>query len=416
MKNTGLQIDVSRRRFIKSSSLLVAGAAVAPYLAAHAAPDEPIKVGLIGCGGRGSGAIENVKSADSNVTVVAVADMFPERASELAKKLGLPTEMAFSGFDAYKKVVAIPDINYIILATPPGFRPIHLRAAVEAGKNVFMEKPVAVDGPGVRSVLESSEIAKQKGLSIIAGTQRRHQASYVETLKRLHDGAIGDVVALRAYWCQSLIWNHPWNSNISDMENQLRNWYHYIWLCGDHIVEQHLHNLDVCNWVMKDHPISAYGMGGRQGLTGRGQIYDHFAIEYEYKGGARMFSKCRQMDGCRDNVSEAVAGTKGTSNPNNSIKVNGGEDWRFKGKERNAYEQEHVDLIKSIREGLKVNEGRQVAESTLTAIMGREAAYTGQLVEWDTVLNSTKVWMPEKLEFGALPAPEIPVPGKYKLV
>lgn len=415
MNNNGLQIDASRRRFLKNSSLLIAGATVAPYIVGHAAADEPIKVGLIGCGGRGSGAVENVKNADSNVTLVAVADMFPERANDLAKKHNVPAEMAFSGFDAYKKVVAIPDINYIILATPPGFRPIHLRAAVEAGKNVFLEKPVAVDGPGVRSVFESSEIAKAKGLSIIAGTQRRHQADYVETIKRLHDGAIGDFVALRAYWCQGLIWNHTWNSNISDMENQLRNWYHYIWLCGDHIVEQHLHNLDVCNWVMNDHPVSAYGMGGRQSLTGRGQIYDHFAVEYEYKNGTRMFSKCRQMEGCRDNVSEAVAGTKGTSNPNNSIQVKGGTDWKFSGKVRNAYEQEHVDLIKSIREGLKVNEARQVGESTLTAIMGREAAYTGQLVEWDTVLNSTKVWMPEKLEFGPLPAPEVPVPGKYKL-
>lgn len=416
MKNTGLQFDASRRLFIRNSSLLVAGAAVAPYIVGHAAPDEPIKVGLIGCGGRGQGAVGNVKAADPNVTIVAVADIFPERAADAAKKFNVPAEMAFSGFDAYKKVVAIPDINYIILATPPGFRPDHLRAAVEAGKHVFMEKPVAVDGPGVRSVLESHEIAKQKGLSIIAGTQRHHQASYVETVKRLHDGAIGDFVALRAYWCQGLIWNHSWNSNLSDMENQLRNWYHYIWLCGDHIVEQHLHNLDVCNWVMRDHPIRAYGMGGRQGLTGRGQIYDHFAVEYEYKSGARMFSKCRQMEGCKDEVSEAVAGTKGTSNPNNSIKVNGGEEWKFKGPERNAYEQEHVDLIKSIREGLKVNEARQVAESTLTAIMGREAAYTGQTVEWETVLNSTHSWRPEKLEFGPLPTPEVPVPGKYTLV
>jgi len=416
MNNSDLKMDVSRRRFLKSSSLLAAGAVVAPYLVGHAAADEPIKVGLIGCGGRGKGAVENIKKADGNVTLVAVADMFPDRANDAAKQFNVPADHVFTGFDAFKKVVAIPEINYIILATPPGFRPPHLRAAVEAGKHVFMEKPVAVDGPGVRSVLESGEIARQKGLSIIAGTQRRHQADYLETMKRLHDGAIGEFVALRAYWCQGLIWNNPWNSNLSDMENQLRNWYHYIWLCGDHIVEQHLHNLDVCNWIMNDHPISAYGMGGRQGLTGRGQIYDHFSVEYEYKSGARMFSKCRQMEGCRDNVSEAVAGTKGSSNPQDMITLDGGYVWKFNGKVRNAYEQEHVDLIKSVREGLKVNEARQVAESTLTAIMGREAAYTGQLVDWDTVLNSTKVWMPEKLEFGPLPVPEIPVPGKYKLV
>ena len=327
------------------------------------------------------------------MSVVAVADVFKDQADAAAAEFKVPAEHTFVGFDAFRKVIAIPELNYVILATPPGFRPLHLRAAVEAGKHVFMEKPVAVDGPGIRSVLESGEIARQKGLSIVAGTQRRHQAGYLEAVKRLQDGAIGDVMALRAYWCQSAIWNKTWNSNVSDMENQLRNWYHYLWLCGDHIVEQHVHNIDVCNWILNDHPISAYGMGGRQVLTGRGQIYDHFAIEFQYKNGARLFSTCRQIDNCKEKIGESATGTKGefqsgsknSAVPTNTITVKGGEKWAFSGEERTPYEQEHVDLIKSIREGLKLNEARQVAESTLTAIMGREAAYTGQSVEWDAV-------------------------------
>ena len=419
--------ELTRRRFLQHSTMAAAGASLIsdfPFLTTtRAAPDDPIRVGLIGCGGRGSGAIRDVVASAANVSIVALADVFEDRLKGcrdgLKRERGadIPDDHCFTGFDAYQKLIALPDVNFVILAAPPGFRPPHLRVAVEAGKHVFMEKPVAVDGPGVRSVIESGEIARSKGLGIVAGTQRRHQASYMETIKRLQDGVIGDILAMRAYWNQGLIWGRAWSPSISDMENQLRNWYCYTWLSGDHIVEQHVHNLDVCNWIMNDHPIKAHGLGGRQVRSGKehGHIYDHFAIEYEYKSGARMFSQCRQISGCSDNVSEGVIGSLGTGNPANSYQVKGGASWRFAGRGANPYQQEHTDLIASIRVGKPLNEARQVAESTLTAIMGRESAYSGRTVEWEAALNSTKSLVPEKPEFGSMPFPEVAMPGKHKL-
>lgn len=419
MNKSSLPQDVvSRRHFLKNATFAAAGAAVMPYVITGRAADSglQIKVGLIGCGGRGKGAVEDVKQADSNVKIIAVSDVFEDRAKAAAKQFEVPGDMAFGGFDAYKKVLSIAEINYIILATPPGFRPIHFAAAIDAGKNVFTEKPVAVHGSGARIMYEAGKQAAQKKLCVVAGTQRRHQKGYLETIKRLHDGAIGDILCLRGYWNQGPIWNNPWREGVSDMENQLRNWYHYLWLCGDHIVEQHVHNIDVCNWVMKAHPIRAYGRGARQWLTGRGMIYDHFSIEFEYANGVRMFSQCRQIDGCWNSVSEAVVGSNGTSNPGGSIKVKGGEEWRAPGGGKNPYVQEHIDLIAAIRSGEYINETETVTDSTLTAIMGRESAYTGQAMDWDTVLNAKLNMMPEKLEFGLAPQDEVPLPGKYKLV
>jgi predicted dehydrogenase len=420
MNNPAQKADVSRRHFIKSSSLVVAGAAVAPYvITSHAAPDDPIKIGLVGCGGRGSGAIRDAYRSSKGVELVAVADIFPERAKACREALNkeshnIKEDMVFSGFDAYKQLLAVPEINYVILATPPGFRPIHFPAAIEAGKNVFMEKPVATDGPGIRAVIEAGEKAAEKGLAVVAGTQRRHQNVYRETIKRIHDGAIGEILCLQAYWNQGLIWNHPWKDDVSDMENQLRNWYHYVWLCGDHIVEQHVHNLDVANWVMNDHPIKAYGRGGRQVLKGRGQIYDHFVTEFTYKNGAKLMSQCSQIAGCTDRVSEFVIGTNGTSDPGGSIRVNGWEGWRPTVETPNPYVVEHADNIAAIREGKPLNEARRVAESTLTAIMGREASYSGHEINWETALNSTMNLQPEKFEFGPLPAAEVAIPGKHR--
>ncbi len=420
MKTVCLTSDVSRRHFLKSSSLLAAGAAVAPYvLSAAEEPESPvIKVGLIGCGGRGNGAIRNCLKSSKRVLLVAIADLFPDRVKACAAQLNkeghlIGPEMCFSGFDAYQKLVSIGEINYVILATPPGFRPIHFKAAIEAGKNVFMEKPVATDAVGIRSVIETGELAKQKGLAVVAGTQRRHDRSYIETIKRIQDGAIGDVISLCAYWNQGAIWNHPWKQGISDMENEIRNWYHYVWLCGDHICEQHVHNLDVCNWIMKGHPKRAYGRGARQVLTGRGQIYDHFSVEYEYDNGTRMFSQCRQIEGCTNRVSEFVMGSKGTSDPNRWIKPKDGEQWRAPGS-TDPYVVEHADLIRSIRMRQPANEARQVAESTLTAIMGRESAYSGQELTWDEMLNSKRNLQPETYEFTSLPEPHVAVPGKYQ--
>jgi len=441
---------VSRRGFLKQSSLAMAGAAAAgqlPFLiTTHAAPDDPIRIGLIGCGGRGTGAVLDALGAATKVVypqagyhtedvaqgttvlhkdiqVIALADVFKDRIDRCRQQLRLldiniPSEMSFVGFDAYKQLLAVPEINYVILATPPHFRPAQLLAAVEAGKHVFLEKPAAVDGPGVRMVLKAGELAKQKGLGIAAGTQRRHMRGYHETIKRLHDGAIGEILSCRAYWNGGVIWVIERQPGWSDMEWQLRNWNYFTWLGGDHIVEQHVHNLDIINWVMKDHPIKAYGMGGRQARPNKnyGHIYDHFAVEFEYANGVRMISQCRQMNGCEGRVEEAVVGTKGVSNCATWIRPKEGSVWRFRDKEVNAYQQEHQNLIASIRAGQPLNEAKNLAESTLTGIMGRESAYSGQSVEWDQALNSKTRLGPEKYDMGELPFPEVPMPGVHKLV
>jgi predicted dehydrogenase len=444
-----LSASTNRRQFLKDSSLAAVGAATLGQLpfvrTAHAAPDDAIRIGLIGCGGRGTGAVadalgaatdvnypqagyhtENIKAnaitASKNVQIVALADVFPDRLSacrEQLQKLNLniPAERCFVGFDAYKQLLAVPEINYVILATPPHFRSLHLKAAIEAGKNAFVEKPVAVDGPGVRLVLEAGQLAKQKNLGIVAGTQRRHMRSYRETIKRLQDGAIGEILCGRGYWNGGVIWVVERQSGWSDMEWQLRNWNYFTWLGGDHIVEQHVHNLDVLNWALNAHPVRALALGGRQARPNQnyGHIYDHFAVEYEYANGARMFSQCRQMNGCEGKVEEAVVGTKGTSNCKDWIRSNDKQlVYRFREQEVNPYQQEHQDLIDSIRAGQPLNEAQAVAESTLTGIMGRESAYSGRSVAWDEALNSPNRLGPATYEMGSLPFPDVAIPGQYK--
>lgn len=441
---------VSRRQFLKNSSTVAVGAAVlgqAPFvITAHAAADDPIRIGLIGCGGRGTGAVadalgaatdvnypqagyhtENIKANTSagnrNVKVVALADVFPDRLNNCREQLqklnmAIPDGQCFTGFDAYKQLLAVPEVNYVILATPPHFRAMQMKAAIEAGKNVFAEKPVAVDGPGVRLVLEAGKMAKQKNLGIVAGTQRRHTRSYKETIQRIHDGAIGELVCGRAYWNGGVIWVVERQAGWTDMEWQLRNWNYFTWLGGDHIVEQHVHNLDIMNWALNAHPIKALALGGRQARPNHnyGHIYDHFAVEYEYPTGARVFSQCRQMNGCEGKVEEAVVGTKGTSNCKDWIRSADKQlAYRFREQEVNPYQQEHQDLIDSIRAGKPLIEAKAVAESTLTGIMGRESAYSGRSVEWDEILNSNKKLGPQTYELGSLPFPEVAVPGQYKL-
>jgi predicted dehydrogenase len=443
----------NRRDFLATAA--ATGTALAAGLSwvsnVHAAGGDEIKVGVIGCGGRGSGAAENVLHSSPNVKIVALGDVFKSRVHDLRgrlqnlvkkdaiKKLGntvdLPDDRLHTGLDAYKKVLA-EDVNYVILATPPGFRPPHLEAAVAAGKNVFTEKPVGVDGPGIRKVLAAHEEALKKGLGVGAGTQRRHQLGYLETLKRLEDGVIGDITALRAYWNNS---HDIWFHNRDDMRKELArsgeeptelayqiyNWYHFMWLCGDHIVEQHVHNLDVCNWVMKDHPVHAIGMGGRAARphgdpADVGNIYDNFAVDFVYPNGVHMLSMCRQLNGGDDNVTEAQVGTKG-------VCLTRDGDWTIEGKrviskeEAKAavdpYVQEHRDLIASIRSGKPYNELKNVAESTLTAILGRTATYTGKPVKWDQVLHSQLDTMPKELTWNMkLEVAPVPVPGKTRLV
>jgi myo-inositol 2-dehydrogenase / D-chiro-inositol 1-dehydrogenase len=419
----------SRRDFLKTTAAaaITTGIAGREILGAYASGSDAIRIGLIGCGGRGTGAVQDALTNSEGVTLVAMGDMFKDRLDESRKrltdrngaKIAVTDDHAFVGFDAYKKVLA-SDANYIILATPPGFRPEHLKAAVAAGKHIFTEKPVAVDGAGIRAVMQVYEDAKKKGVGIGAGTQRRHQTGYLDMMKRLQDGAIGNIVAARAYWNQGPLWNKPRESSWTDMEWQLRNWLYFTWLSGDHIVEQHVHNLDVINWAKNAHPVRAVGMGGRQVRTDPafGHIFDHFAIDYEYADGTRMMSMCRQIRGCEGNVSEALQGTAGrcTTADNAKYIIEGKKPWTFEKKQDNRpYVQEHADLIASIRAGKPYNELKDVAESTLTAIMGRMSTYTGKAVTWEQALNSQETWAPATMAMGPVPMPPVPVPGSTPL-
>ncbi|MHC4394124.1 MAG: Gfo/Idh/MocA family oxidoreductase [Planctomycetota bacterium] len=433
-KKTG---EVSRRDFIKTSTAVSLAAAFSPTAKVFAAGSDKIRIGVIGCGKRGSGAaIDCIRSADG-VEIVAIGELFKDHldtgikkiketlAKEKlpAEKLKVTEETCFVGFDAYKKVIAC-DVNMVILATPPHFRPTHLTAAIKAGKHVFMEKPVAVDPAGIRSVLASSEAARARNLAIVAGTQRRHQACYLETIRRIHTGDIGSIVSAQCYWVgdydyyPAVLRKPGW----SDMEWQCRNWNYFTWLSGDHIVEQHVHNIDIINWALQAHPVQALGIGGRQQRTGPefGHIFDHFAIEFEYPNGIRVTSMCRQMTGCSARISENVVGTNGTAWMTAwgaACNIKGPRAYKFEADETNPYVQEHTDLIRSIRNGEPLNEGRNVAESTMAAIIGRMSAYTGRALQWDWAMNASKLDLnPPKYEFGDLPVQPVAVPGKTKLV
>jgi predicted dehydrogenase len=325
------------------------------------------------------------------------------------------------GFDAYRKLVD-SDVDMAILCGPPGFRPRHLKAAIEAGKHVFVEKPAGVDPSGIRSVIKSSELARQKGLGIVAGTQRRHQAHYIEIMRRIHNGDIGEILAAQCYWVDEMEGWHfsKRKPGWSGMEWQVRCWPYFTWLSGDHIVEQHVHNLDVVNWALRTHPVSAMGMGGREVRTGPeyGNIFDHFAVEYEYPNGVRILSMCRQTAGCSSRISENIVGSKGmayTDNGNGYIK--GQNSYKYRSESPNPYEREHADLIESIRRGEPLNEGREFAESTLTGIMGRMSAYTGRALKWDWVMNASELDLSlANYEFGDLPVRAVAVPGKTELI
>jgi myo-inositol 2-dehydrogenase / D-chiro-inositol 1-dehydrogenase len=420
---------VSRRHFIKNSTLLAASAAAVASFPniLHAQSKLSLNAVIIGMGGRGSGAggnfLEAAKVAGVEAKIVAVADIFQDQANKAQGLFGVSGDKCFSGFDAYLKALAVPGVNYVILATPPGFRPAHFTAAVAAGKNIFTEKPVCVDGPGARIMYAAGEAAKQKGLKISSGTQRRHHAGYIETIKRIQDGAIGDVTAMRAYWVNGgPIW-HRGLVGDTDVERQVRNWYHYIWLSADHIVEQHVHNIDVCNWVVNAHPVRAWGMGARQQLGDQpGEIWDNFAVEFEYANGVRMHSYCGQIKREFSRTAEAIVGSKGTSDPAGNIRPKDGAAWRFSGKRPPEYTQEHVDLINAIVNNTEMNETEQVTDSTLTAIMGREAAYGGGVVEWDDMKSSEFAYGPEllytdasKMTWGAFRTLRPPVPGDHDI-
>ncbi len=416
----------SRRKFLKTSTVLAAGAAVSGSLgiarSAHAAGDDEIKIALIGCGGRGTGAAEQALATQGKVKIIALADAFRDRLdgaynhlSNVKKdRVDVPEERKFVGLDAYQKAID-SGVDLVLLATPPGFRPMHFEAAVKAGKHVFMEKPVATDPAGVRIVLAAAQESRKKGLAVGVGLQRRHQKEYQETIKRIQDGAIGDIVAARVYWNGQTPWVNPRKPGQTEMEYQLRNWYYFVWICGDHIVEQHIHNLDVINWVKGKYPVKASGMGGCQVRKGKdyGETFDHHCVEFEYDDGTRMFSQCRHIPGCWSSVSEHVHGTRGRSNCANFIQ--GESEFRYRGENPNPYQLEHDDLFASIRSGSPINEAENGAYSTMTAILGRMCTYSGQELSWEQCLASTITYMPETFAWDA-PMPSMPDDqGMYKI-
>lgn len=414
-------VEPNRRDFLKTSTTAALGAGALLQFglnsAVHASGDDTIKIGLVGCGGRGTGAATQALSTNGNVKLTAVGDAFEDNArnvlngikgglGEKSDRVQVQTEKIFTGFDAYQKVID-SGVDLVILATPPGFRPIHFEYAVKAGKHIFMEKPVAIDAPGVRQVLEANKIAKQKKLKVGVGLQRHHQAPYLEAMRRIHDGAIGDVIAMRVYWNGGGVWDPRIKRDQakSEMEYQMRNWYYYNWLCGDHICEQHIHNLDIGNWVKNDHPVKANGMGGRQVRIDKkyGEIYDHHYVEFEYKDGSRMYSQCRHIPNTWNSVSEFVHGTKGNANPGGQVMPTGGTAYRFEGGHKDPYQVEHDDLAAAIRQGVEYNEADNGAYSSMTSILGRMCTYSGKEITWDAAINSNISLMPKNFSFDADP-------------
>jgi len=415
---------LTRRELLKSSALtagtLVLGGAVVPL--AQARGSDTIRVGVVGCGGRGSGAARNCVKSSPGVRIVALADAFEERLTSLKTEYEVRNRRCFVGLDAYKKLMALDDVNLVILATPPGFRPVQLAEAIKQGKNVFMEKPVAVCPAGIKMVIETSNNAKEKGLAIVAGTQRRHEPKYVETMKRIHDGAIGKIVSAQCYWNMGALWvdraKTNWDNYKSgkwaDVEWQIRNWLFIKWLSGDHICEQHVHNIDVINWAFDQ----VHGLGGRQDRMDPqyGNIFDHFGVEFFYPDDVRTISTCRQIPGTTNRVSERVVGTKGVSDCAGLIE--GENSWRYEGPNPDPYVEEHTNLIKSIRSGNPLNEGQRIAESTLCAIMGRESAYSRQQFKrsWFMSRCTLDLLPPDDLKLSdSKPLPPFAVPGVYQL-
>ena len=417
----------SRRAFLKSSALAAGTVALAHGV--HAAGGDQIRVGLIGCGSRGTGAAGQALRADNNVKLHAMADAFDNRLesaltrlqgdNEIANKIDVPRERRFVGFDAYRQVIASCDV--VLLCTPPGFRPLHIRAAVDAGKHIFAEKPVAVDAPGVRSVLASCQLAQKRNLSVVSGLCLRYSNSYREIVRRIHDGAIGDIVSLQANDLRGSIWVNPRQPNQSDMDYQMRNWYYYTWLSGDFNVEQHVHNLDVAAWAMgNQYPVRAVGLGGRQVRTGPefGHIYDHFSIIYEYENGVKLYAHTRQQVGCRGDITVYAQGTAGRAvicERQRDMAITGPKPWRQPGRDNNFYQTEHDELFASIRNGRPINNGEYMCKSTLLAIQGRMAAYTGQVITWDMALNSKEDLSPPSYDWNQkLPEPPVAMPGRTR--
>jgi len=413
-------IQKERREFLKASALVAGGVMMSGYAWAgvNSSVDDTIKIALIGCGDRGTGAAFQALSTKANVKLVALADAFQDRldksynllSERFKDKVDVPKERQFVGFDGYEKAIALADV--VLLVTPPGFRPMHFEEAVKQGKHVFMEKPVAVDSPGIRKVLAAAEIAKQKKLNVVVGLQRRYQTNYRETVKRIEDGAIGDIVSGQVYWNSGGVWVKPRTANQTEMEHQMRNWYYFNWLCGDHIVEQHVHNIDIANWVKNAYPVSVQGTGSRAWRTGKdyGEIYDNHAVELKYADGSVIYSQCRHFEGTHNRVDETFQGTKGKVylSANNS-----GILWDHQGKEifnhdrkgnANPYQTEHDELFAAIsKREYKFWDAERAAKSCFTSIIGRYATYSGEIIKWDDALKAENSLFPDRLAWDALP-------------
>ncbi len=429
----GIGSDKSRRSFVKNTALL-SGALILPSMQMNSMfnvfNDKKLKIALVGCGGRGTGAALQALKADDNIELVAMADAFEDRLKDSlanirkesgdSKKVNVKEENQFVGFDAAQKAIDLADV--VILATPPGFRPQHFEYAVNNGKHVFMEKPVATDAPGVRRVLAAAKIAKEKKLNVVVGLQRHYQDSYLAALEHLKQDKIGKIVSGQVYWDSAGVWVRERQPGQSELEYQMRNWYYFCWLCGDHILEQHIHNIDVANWFVGETPISAQGMGGRAVRTGKdhGEIFDHHFVEFTYPSGAVIASQCRHQPETMSRVSEFFQGTKGTVSTEGDNATltdwNGNILFEHRGKDDpNPYEVEHVRLFESIRNGGVLSNAEYGAHSTMTAIMGRMATYSGKVIKWDEALNSNIVLIPDGLTWDS-PAPVQPnADGTYKI-
>jgi predicted dehydrogenase len=417
----------NRREFLTGTAALAGAALTLPALntTAYAAETSVLKVGLIGCGGRGTGAADQALRADANVELVAVGDLFGEKAQTslkrlqgdegIGKKVKVKPDCIFSGFDAYKKVIDMSDV--VLLATPPAFRPMHMAYAVEVGKHLFVEKPIAADSAGVRSVLETCKKAKEKNLAVVSGLCWRYKHAMRDVVKRTQEGQIGKIIAMQSQYNTGELWHVKRTPQMSDLEWQIRNWLYFVWLSGDHINEQAIHSLDKIAWVMNDeYPVKAVGVGGRQKRTGEefGHIFDHFQVVYEWADGRRCFFTCRQMNNTQYDNSDQIFGTEGTSELM-KFEIKGSKAWKHKptGPD-DMYQNEHNELFASIRSGRPINNGEYMCHSTLMAIMGRMAGYSGKVITWDQAMNADVDLFPKKLEFGPYPVPPVAIPGVTK--
>lgn len=424
-------MPISRRNFVRASATAAGVLAVHPSaLATSTRNVQPIRVGLIGCGGRGSGAARQSLGCAEGVTLVAMGDVFADqvaasrdnlRQSDVGDKVQVADDACFSGLDAYKQVIHHPDVDLVIHATAPNFRPQHLAEAVAARKHSFVEKPVCVDPVGYRSILATEKKAREAGVAIVTGTQFRRANNYVEAIEAIHGGAIGDILFAQARYCASGIWYRPRVEGMTDAEYQLHNWYHFLWLCGDQIVEQAIHNVDAMNWAMGSPPERCLGSGGHRARPEDSEVYDCMSVDFEYPNGATCSFMCRQQGG-KTETSNRIVGTKGTAwiMPFGTSTITGHDGSKIfeVSYEGDAYVQEHIDLIASIRAGQPIIEAREVADSSLTGVMGRMAAYTGEEVTWDFVTRESVLdLMPAELTLQTSFEPRpVPAPGREKLI